>query len=93
MSCFGVRNWPPVWVRSNEHVKLIRAEIGTLKRAYFKRSLGNGFHLVMEYEGKEYMASISFDDAQFCQNLYSFLQSHTGRSIQEIGDLDLSFTL
>jgi hypothetical protein len=39
------------------------------------------------------MGSVHLDDPAFCYELFTLLKSNVGRSIKEIGDLDLSSTL
>jgi hypothetical protein len=47
----------------------------------------------MDLNGAPYMGTLLFSDAAFCWQLHDILQQNLGRSIEEIGDLDLSFTL
>ena len=47
----------------------------------------------MEYEKYIYMGCLVFDDATFCKEIHDLLQLHIGRSIQDIGSIDLSHTL
>jgi hypothetical protein len=46
----------------------------------------------MEYDGQHYVGSLVFDDSAFCAQICAVLQQHLGRSIKEIGDLEVSFT-
>jgi hypothetical protein len=39
------------------------------------------------------MGALVFTDSAFCRQLYEILQQHVGRSIEEIGDVDLAYTL
>ncbi len=39
------------------------------------------------------MGALVLNDKAFCRQLYSILQDSVGKSIKEIGDLDLSYTL
>jgi hypothetical protein len=57
------------------------------------RLFNDKLFLVMEHEGRRYMAALTFDDPAFCSQLYSLLQSKVGLSIREIGDLDAGDTL
>jgi len=52
----------------------------------------NRLFLLIRHEGFRYMGGMAFDDPAFCYDLYRLLKS-AGRSIKEIGDLDLSHTL
>jgi len=45
----------------------------------------------MEFEQKQYMGFLSINDAVLCRHLNKLLNEHVWRSIEEIGDLDLSF--
>ena len=51
------------------------------------------FYLVMAHEGERYIAPLLFDDPVFGWFLSKVLRSHIGWSIQDIGSLDLSFSL
>jgi hypothetical protein len=44
----------------------------------------------MIYRGWRYTGMIAFDSAEFCRQIYPLLKSNIGRSIKDIGDLDLS---
>jgi hypothetical protein len=44
----------------------------------------------MQYEKATYLGCLMFDDYVFCRNLAQLLKGCYGRSIQEIGGLDLS---
>jgi hypothetical protein len=50
-------------------------------------------YLSMEFDGERYMGALLFDDAAFCWEVFVLLRQHLGRSIKEIGDFDLSYTL
>jgi len=39
------------------------------------------------------MGAMDFDDPEFCNEIYSVLNSHIGYSLIQIGDLDLLQTL
>ena len=47
----------------------------------------------IEYEGVAYMRTLLIQDYSFCQHIYDLLLEYCGRSIQEIGDIDLTHTL
>ena len=53
----------------------------------------NKLFLVIEYQSETYVGCLIFQDHSFCKQLSGFLRDHIGRSIKDIGDLDLSFTL
>jgi hypothetical protein len=43
----------------------------------------------MEHAGAEYMGTLFVSDAAFCLEIYPVLLRHCGKTIQEIGDIDL----
>jgi hypothetical protein len=43
----------------------------------------------MEHAGAEYMGELLINDAAFCREIYEVLLRHCGKTIQEIGDIDL----
>lgn len=94
MSYHGQRNWPPAWstVRT-ERLPKPYGEAGVLKSARINERFDNVVYLRVEIEGREYLGALLFDDFGFCYEIYSLLRSCVGCSMQEIGDLDLSYTL
>ena len=91
MSFHGVSNWPPVWLHSrSKSQKQLRGEIGVLKYVHASNRLSNKCYLVMEHDNTQYVGCLIFNDVGFCYNLANMLRVHLGRSIREIGDLDLS---
>ena len=50
-------------------------------------------HLVVVYKKSHYMGSLLFDDRVFCLHIYQVLINHCGKCMQEIGSIDLSYTL
>ena len=72
----------------------MRGEIGTLHQALpSKIDPYTKCYLLIEVAGVPYMGTLLFEDAAFCHQLAHFLQKHIGKSIKEIGDLDVSHTL
>jgi hypothetical protein len=94
MVCYGIPNWPPVWTPANprDDKPSLRDEIGVLKHVLGQSSKNTCF-LVIAHDDAHYLGALLFDDGLFCQQIYKFLQACTGRTIKEIGDLDLSHLL
>jgi hypothetical protein len=90
----GFENWPPCWTpkQRGEYTKTT-AEVGTLSYALMNDFFDNKIFLMMEYEGDRYISGMQFDDPMFCYQIWTLLKANIGRSIKEIGDLDLSHTL
>jgi hypothetical protein len=91
MSHSGIRNWPPEWGITQRDNKPLRGEVGFLE--YAQKPYGQKLIIVMKLDDHKYTAILMFDDATFCKQIYNLLQQNIGRRIEEIGDLDLSFTL
>ncbi len=53
----------------------------------------NTCYLVIEHENENYTGSLVFDDGPFCRQIVDLLQRYCGRSVKEIGDLDVTCTL
>jgi hypothetical protein len=49
--------------------------------------------LIMEHCGAEYVGALLLNDPAFCQEIFEELIQHRGKTIQEIGDIDLTYTL
>ena len=99
MSYRGTRNWPPTWSKTSGGslagpLETQRGEIGILKQVSLSKiEPYNKCYLLIEFRRMMYVGTLLFDDATFCRQLCEFLQNHIGKSIEEIGDLDLSHLL
>jgi hypothetical protein len=92
MSHRGVRNWPPLWTQMRiGGVKIVKGELGVLIYVH-AGGASNTCYLVIEHENENYTGSLIFDDGPFCRQLVDLLQQYRGRSVKEIGDLQVSFT-
>jgi hypothetical protein len=69
----------------------MRGEIGTLEQVLLSKiEPYNRCHLVIEFRRMTYVGTLVFDDVMFCHQLCELLQNqHLGKSIKEIGDLDV----
>jgi hypothetical protein len=69
----------------------LRGEIGTLEKVSLSKiEPYNTCHLLIEFRHMTYVGTLIFDDATFCRQLCELLQNHhLGKSIKEIGDLDV----
>ena len=95
MNFAGYANWPPIWVSGagSKTYKKHLGEVGTLIGVILNEAAPDKLFLRMEIKTERYMGCLAFNDPVFCRQLYIFLQGHIGKSIKEIGDLDLSHTL
>jgi hypothetical protein len=89
----GGLNWPPVWTqRRIDGFKAHTGDVGVL--IYVHAASGsNKCDLVIEYENENYTGTLLFDEAKFCHQVADLLRQHIGKSIKDIGDLEVSFTL
>jgi hypothetical protein len=87
------RSWPPDWLWcagfDNTHPL---GEVGILKTTLLSRVKPASCFLIMDHAGAEYMGELFISDAAFCSEFYEVLLRHCGKTIQEIGDIDLSDT-
>ena len=70
-----------------------KKEVGILKSARMHEHSPNKCFLIAEHEKLTYMGCLIFDDMKFCAQIHDLLQFNVGRSIAEIGSIDLSQTL
>jgi hypothetical protein len=89
----GFPNWPPMWTTRLDKNDKPSGEIGILEKPLRPEMFTNRLFLVMQHEGFRYMGTMAFDDPAFCYELYRLLKSQVGRSIKDIGNIDLLYTL
>jgi hypothetical protein len=97
MSYRGVPNWPPTWTKRGEgdaSKNVLCGEIGTLAQVLPSSIEPDArVFLVIEFRENDYMGTLLFKDGAFCRYITGLLQNCIGKSIKEIGDLELSSTL
>jgi hypothetical protein len=94
LSYRGLASWPPVWVpaKPDDGKSTLRGEIGVLKHT-ISNALSGKCYLLIDHQNSSYIGSLFCADAAFCSQIAAALEDNRGRTIKEIGDLDLSFTL
>jgi len=90
MNYQGVPNWPPVWTLRKGSVKTLTGEVGVLKYVHLD---DNKCYLVIDYQSMIYTGSIISQDQSFSKQIVRVLRTQISRSIEKIGDLDLSSIL
>jgi hypothetical protein len=94
MNYRGQANWPPVWFRLRaEPAKKVIGEVGVLIGSVWHAEISKRVFLRMKLDQELYMGALLLTDATFCSELHGILKQNLGRSIKEIGDLDISYTL
>lgn len=90
----GIKLWPPPWTSSaQEKQQWPHGEIGMLRRVWMHPRLGTCLFLFIDHGGNTYTGSMYFADPRFCIDLYHLFEDYVGRSIEEIGGLDVSHML
>ena len=90
----GVKAWPPLWVDiCGPAFGRPRGEVGILKKVETHQHIENGLFLWIDYEGREYVGMMHFDDPAFCREINGLLLQNIGSTIEQIGDIDLSHLL
>lgn len=88
------QSWPPPWVSSlNGENLMASGEIGVLKDVWMSDKSRMTIFLAIAHNSRRYVGCLALTDASFCGQLYALLRGHIGKTVAEIGDLDLSFTL
>ncbi len=95
MTYRGIRSWPPVWtwVGGADNTRP-EGEVGVLTEAKASRiEPPDRMFLYMEHQNASYIGCLLVDDQTFCRQICALLQNWCGRSIEDIGACDLSYTL
>jgi hypothetical protein len=84
-------NWPPIWTNTREDpTDKPRGEIGNLQEVMMTPEAADDIlFIAIDYQGRRYMGAMLLDSPALCRQIYLFLQSRIGLSIEEIGALDL----
>lgn len=86
----GASNWPPLWVKKTPAgVKTLKGEVGVLKYVFMRQRPADKCYLVIECEHEAFVGRLSFDNEASCGRISTLLRTHVGRSIKEIGDLEV----
>lgn len=90
----GLMLWPPQWSNTYQAKEIWpQGEIGTLEKVWMDELLDRCVFLHMRDDVFRYIGAIHFDDRVSCTMVFNFLKSVVGRSVAEIGDLDISHLL
>jgi hypothetical protein len=96
MSYRGIRNWPPVWTLATTRkgiVTILTGEVGVLRYVHSNILMSNKCFVAIDFQEETYIGSLIFKDHAFCRQISHLLRDHVGRSIKNIGDLDVSYLL
>jgi hypothetical protein len=89
----GNRSWPPDWLwRHGYNDTHPRGEVGILKNV-IPASTADGCFIIMEHCGAEYIGAVLLNDPVFSREIFRLLVRSFGKTIREIGDIDLSHSV
>jgi hypothetical protein len=84
-----LREWPPVWTGMGRDRKLLRGEVGVLTDAYSNNQAESAIFVVIRFRAEKFIGALLFTDCSCRTRILSLLQANAGRSIREIGDLEV----
>jgi hypothetical protein len=85
----GNRSWPPDWLwRDGYDDTHPRGEVGILKNV-IRSPMADGCFLIMEHCGAEYIGAVLLSDPRFFREIFRLLGRSSGKTIREIGEIDL----
>lgn len=89
-----ISNWPRVWTQGTKArgTTILKGEVGVLRYIHLTAQQSQKCYLVIEHNGQHYVGGLLLDDSAFCSQICALLQQNIGRSIKEIGELEVSFT-
>jgi hypothetical protein len=86
----GKRSWPPEWLwRHGYDDTHPRGEVGILKDV-IPSATACGCFLIMEHCGAEYIGALLLTDPGFSREIARLLVRSSGKTIREIGEIDLT---
>ena len=89
-----IPQWSPVWVSlDDEDERRSRSVEGVLTEVREPISRSDGIVLIMDHNDNRYGSILIFSDLAFRRQVFELLKDSVGLSIQQIGDIDLSYTL
>ena len=93
MSYKGNRSWPPSWLRRGNQTTNPQGEVGILKDV-IPSSIEpyDRYFLIVEHRGAEYIGVLLVSDT-FRREILWVLVQNRGKTIEEIGNIDLADTL
>ena len=87
----GVPNWPPVWtLRRGDRNGNIRGEVGVVRDVFLPKTEPlNRLFLIMDHQGNEYIGCVLFSDVTFCGQIFQLLRNSQGKTVVQLGDLEV----
>jgi hypothetical protein len=86
--------WPPVWISTRQGSRhKLRGEVGVLVNTIILESLPHYLFIRMEHEHELFLGSLLVGSQPLCILFHELLQQYIGKSIDEIGALEIGFLL
>ena len=82
--------WPPRWNKLISTVPSIVGEVGVLKFAHCNLRVSLKCYIVIEHEDNDYVGELIFTDRLFAEKIMTSLRFNIGRTIQEIGNIEIA---
>lgn len=93
MSFGAFPNWPPEWIWASGLRNVFiypKGEMGVLENV--RQSIvrpDTCLFIIVSYQGSCYLGRLNFDDQEFCRHIFELLKANYGRSLIEIGSIDV----
>ena len=89
-----LRQWPPTWTSlNNEDERISGSEEGVLTEVRESISRSDGIVLIMYHNDNRYGSILIFPHLGFRGQIFELLKDCVGFSIQQVGDINLRYTL
>jgi hypothetical protein len=79
---------PPLW-KEKFSERTLTGEIGILMHVALDPTSSRTIHVHITNAGLSYIGRLIFDNPRFCHHISVLLKSQVGRTMEEIGDLEL----
>ena len=92
MALNGVPNRPPKWIWADGFRNVFihpTGEIGVLENARQSIVSDKCLFIMMLHQRSTYLGRVIFDHEQFCRQIFDLLKANCGRSLTEIGSIDI----
>jgi hypothetical protein len=76
--------------KTKETASAVVGELGVLKYVHSQQGGSLRCYIVIEHEHEKYVGELLFHDQAFARRITLLLRSNIGRSIKEIGDIEIA---
>ena len=86
----GFHWWPPIWTNDQ---KRLRGELGILVKAEFRPYLPTLIFMWISHEDEAFIGALHVRNEALCRQLHILIAQNIGKTITQIGDLEVDFLL